>query len=210
MKKISLILDFDGTVADTQAIALDIYNNMARQHGFLQLTTEKLKEIKNLPLLSVAKILKVPVYKLPRLLAQGRRMMQEKSVKAKWFRGLPEVFKKLHNQGVEFYIASSNSEQNIKDFFARAKFTHIRGIEHSSSLFGKHYQIKKITTKYQLDKNLVYYIGDEIRDVEAGKRAGVKTIAVSWGYNSKNGLALAKPDHLITRPSELLVVLPKI
>ncbi len=47
------------------------------------------------------------------------------------------------------------------------------------------------------------YVGDEIRDVEAAKKAGIRVIGVSWGYNSKNALLKAKPDHVIENPEEI-------
>ncbi len=42
----------------------------------------------------------------------------------------------------------------------------------------------------------VYVIGDTPLDVDAGKRAGFKTIAVGTGYSPWEGLVAAKPDYL--------------
>jgi len=49
----------------------------------------------------------------------------------------------------------------------------------------------------------VYFVGDEIRDMEAGKKAKVKTVAVSWGYNTAESLQKENPDYLIDSPQEL-------
>lgn len=49
------------------------------------------------------------------------------------------------------------------------------------------------------------YVGDDLRDVQAGRSAGMRTVAVSWGY-----LGVGEPidawgaDHLINLPDELL------
>jgi len=45
-------------------------------------------------------------------------------------------------------------------------------------------------------------VGDSHADVEAGKSAGVTTVGVSWGYGSREDLAMA--DFIIDHPSELL------
>jgi phosphoglycolate phosphatase len=51
-------------------------------------------------------------------------------------------------------------------------------------------------------------IGDSNFDIEAGKRAGVKTVAVTYGYRSKK--VLKDADFMIDSFSELLDVLQKI
>lgn len=50
------------------------------------------------------------------------------------------------------------------------------------------------------------YIGDSPYDVAAGKAAGIATAAVTWGLFSADDLADAGPDHLLTRPDEIVAV----
>ncbi len=59
-----------------------------------------------------------------------------------------------------------------------------------------------------LEPGACVYVGDDLRDVQAGHAAGMATVAVSWGY-----LGLGDPvaewgaDHLIETPDELLNLL---
>src|SRR5258708_3105981 len=46
-------------------------------------------------------------------------------------------------------------------------------------------------------------IGDAPADMEAGRRAGVKTCAVLWGYGKREDLAKWEPDYWVAHPSEL-------
>jgi phosphoglycolate phosphatase len=46
-------------------------------------------------------------------------------------------------------------------------------------------------------------VGDAPADIEAGRRAGVKTCAVLWGYGDREELAKWQPDYWISDPSEL-------
>jgi phosphoglycolate phosphatase len=48
-------------------------------------------------------------------------------------------------------------------------------------------------------------VGDSAADMEAGRRAGVKTCAVLWGYGRREDLAKWQPDYWITHPRELLI-----
>ena len=46
-------------------------------------------------------------------------------------------------------------------------------------------------------------IGDSPVDIETGKRAGVCTCAVSYGFGERKEIALAEPDYSIDHISEL-------
>ncbi len=48
------------------------------------------------------------------------------------------------------------------------------------------------------------FVGDSAADMEAGRRAGVKTCAVRWGYGRREDMAKWEPDYWITHPRELL------
>ena len=47
-------------------------------------------------------------------------------------------------------------------------------------------------------------VGDAAADMEAGRRAGVRTCAVRWGYGNSDEMARWQPDYWIDRPAELL------
>ncbi len=47
-------------------------------------------------------------------------------------------------------------------------------------------------------------VGDAPADMEAGRRAGVRTCAVRWGYGDSQEMARWEPDYWIDDPRELL------
>jgi len=49
------------------------------------------------------------------------------------------------------------------------------------------------------------FIGDSPTDMEAGRRAGVKTCAVLWGYGKREQMARWEPDYWVEHPNELFV-----
>lgn len=52
------------------------------------------------------------------------------------------------------------------------------------------------------------YVGDDLRDIEAGRAAGMGTVAVAWGYLGQGEPIEAwGADHLINLPAELLKLL---
>ena len=48
------------------------------------------------------------------------------------------------------------------------------------------------------------YVGDEVRDIEAARKAGVAAAAVTWGFHAETLLTANHPDHLITEPRQLV------
>nr|WP_232826105.1 HAD hydrolase-like protein [Cyanothece sp. BG0011] len=51
------------------------------------------------------------------------------------------------------------------------------------------------------------YIGDETRDINSAKKSHVKSVGVTWGFNSSEALEKEKPDFLINHPHELITIL---
>ncbi len=52
------------------------------------------------------------------------------------------------------------------------------------------------------------YVGDHIRDIEAGRRAGMRTVAAGYGYiDASDSVASWQADHIITHGNELLPLL---
>ncbi len=51
------------------------------------------------------------------------------------------------------------------------------------------------------------YIGDDRRDMTAGRAAGMKTMAVTWGYGQPEEINTWGADFIIESPTEILVAL---
>ncbi len=66
-----------------------------------------------------------------------------------------------------------------------------------------------ITDHFKMDPADAYMVGDTVADVEAGKSAGMHTIAVTYGIDSRKELKAAEPDHLIDSLRELLPLIEK-
>jgi len=63
--------------------------------------------------------------------------------------------------------------------------------------------IHDVLARFQIAPAHALIVGDGDTDVEAGRRAGVVTCAVTYGLGNKEGLIAAKPDLLINDLAEL-------
>ena len=57
------------------------------------------------------------------------------------------------------------------------------------------------------DAGVCLYVGDDLRDVQAGQAAGMKVAAARWGYLNGGDPATWSADYLLERPGDLLRVL---
>lgn len=74
-------------------------------------------------------------------------------------------------------------------------------------MFSKVEKIRHITERSGMQGNGTFYIGDTVGDILEAKQAGVKTVAVTWGWHTKEQLSVANPDSLIDSPEELLEII---
>ena len=59
-----------------------------------------------------------------------------------------------------------------------------------------------------LEPGHCWYVGDDLRDIQAGQAAGMPTVAAAWGYcGDAAGPASWNADALATRPLELLEII---
>jgi phosphoglycolate phosphatase len=55
-----------------------------------------------------------------------------------------------------------------------------------------------------------WYVGDDLRDIEAGRAAGMVTVACNWGYCGSIDPATWGADHLLDTPQQLLQMLRRL
>lgn len=61
--------------------------------------------------------------------------------------------------------------------------------------------------KYNINPLEVIYVGDEDRDIIAAKKTKIKTIAVTWGFNTNEKLSRENPDYLVDSPIQIVEAL---
>ena len=54
-----------------------------------------------------------------------------------------------------------------------------------------------------------WYVGDDLRDIQAGRAAGMATVAAAWGYCGDSAPESWEADALIDTPLQLLTLLPQ-
>jgi phosphoglycolate phosphatase-like HAD superfamily hydrolase len=203
-----LLFDFDGTIADTRTIALEILNQMSREFGFRELPEADLEKARKLSTREFIRHLGISTWRVPSIARRGLQLLHERIDQVHPIPGIPEVLGTLHGRGERLAILTSNSQANVQAFLTRHDLPHFEFISCSSKLFGKGREIRSILRRTRLDPHEILYIGDETRDIDAARETGLRVAAVTWGYNSAEALGALDPDHIVSSPSELLGLHP--
>jgi phosphoglycolate phosphatase len=204
MSKKTLLFDFDGTIADTLSISIEIVNKNAEKYGIRKIDPNEIERLKDFTPWQLLKEFRVPLYKLPFFVTKFQSEMYMAIDRVKPFKELPEILQKLHQKGFTLGIVTSNSERNVNNFLKNNSLKMFDFVHNERNVFGKHHTINKVLKEKHLVKEEVFYVGDEVRDIEACAKSGIRMIAVTWGYNSRRILEKYAPSFLIHSPKELL------
>lgn len=198
----------DGTIADSFDYVADF---MASEAGIGPLTSTQKQELRNLSMVAMARKLGYKWWQGPMLLFRGRRRMHAAIKNLKSFAGMPELIKKLHAEGHELFVLSTNSLSNVRYFLHEQKihkyFLEIYG---GVGVFSKAPALRSLLREQGVDIKQAVYVGDEMRDVEAAKSIGLRAVAVSWGFADRDNLKALKPAGLADTPEELMRILEEI
>jgi len=200
---ITYIFDFDGTLANTFDLVLEAVNYYAAQYGYTPLTQAEAVKLRSLSAQKVLAGLGLSHWKVFELMLKVRRYMQSRMQQVNFYPGVGEVLQHLKAEGHDMGILSSNSVKNVSLLLQKENCHVFSFILPSSHLLGKARVLKRILKEKKLNKNNVFYVGDEVRDIEAAHHCGIPMVAVSWGFNTKELLATKHPKYLIEAMQEL-------
>jgi len=200
----NFIFDFDGTIADSLHVVIDVANDIGGRIG-LHVDPDQVDDYRKMSSLQVVRHFKLPVWRLPKLMKQGMREFEQRIPSIDTFPGLPEALAALQQRGDKLFMLTSNSDENVREFLRLRKLDgYFTGIYTDSSLFGKASHLKRIVREQGLVKHDTVYVGDETRDIQAARRATLKVVSVAWGFNHESILKKYRPTYLIHKPAELL------
>jgi phosphoglycolate phosphatase len=118
--------------------------------------------------------------------------------------GVAEMLERLGGRKSTATTKSSETTRNILTQFGLVHhFDHVQGTDGFPAK-PEPVVIEKSLALFGVAPENVLMIGDAPADMEAGRRAGVRTCGVTWGYGKRDEMQRHQPDYWIEQPGELL------
>lgn len=108
-----ILLDFDGTLADSKEVFISVFNQLADLYRFKKIQPEDIGLLNAMPMKERFSYLQVPFYKLPILTSKFLSLYQQSLQEVKLFDGTKELLTALKDHGYNVAIVSSNDRKNI-------------------------------------------------------------------------------------------------
>ncbi|WGS44129.1 HAD hydrolase-like protein [Burkholderia sp. JSH-S8] len=199
-----IAFDFDGTLANSLDCFVAALSEASRVHGFRRVDDALLAELRGLSARDIIRALDVPTWKVPRVTRDMRRLMQQRIAQVTLFPGVADTFAALAARGVHIAIATSNTEAVVRDRLGAQTGRHVAHFACGIPLFGKSRRLRTLARDAGLRAADMLYVGDEIRDAEAARRANIAFQGVAWGYTAPGTLQAHCATPLLTRLDALL------
>ncbi len=202
----NVIFDWSGVIKDALECHLWVVNNIFKEFGIKEISEKELQENweqphmlfynKYLPNLTEEE--QLPVYKK---IILGRDCPKSKSIP-----GMCELIKRLKGKGYFLGVISTDLSETIfpelKEYGLEDVFDNVV----ARSLI-KGVSLKEMALKFNLNPEDTCFIGDSNHEIIAGRENGIKTIAVTWGFNTEEYLKSKNPDYLVHNIKELEEIL---
>lgn len=202
----SIVFDFDGTLADSIASAVAIFQRIGPSLGLKPIADPD--AARSMPTRQFLKQIGVGFWNLARVVRAYQAAAAEEAHELKLFPDWPETLRLLRERGFHLGILSSNREDTIRTCLrangVEELFAFVVGYP---KLFGKAKALHRILKAQKWERDQLLYVGDETRDIEAALKAKVRVVAVGWGFQRLAVLQEAKPTECIESPRGLLALL---
>jgi phosphoglycolate phosphatase len=127
------------------------------------------------------------------------------------YEGIPELLSSLAERGIPLAVLSNKRDDFtrvcVDHFFPSISFHEVRGERAGVPIKPDPQAALEIATSIGADPTRCLFVGDSEIDVQTGIRAGMTSVAVTWGFRPIRVLEEAGATVFISKPKELLGLL---
>ncbi len=203
-----ILFDYDGVLVNSIICNLAVVKKVCNSLGYdVAPDVEYCRTAKCISFETWARHICMSEDLIPIFLTNVLNSLKDSAQTLEAFPQIPEAIRTL-SQRHSLAIVTANTSKAAFEFVSHHNlnecFLDYSGDEHVGS---KKDKIKQFMDQLNFSPEATYYIGDAGTDEEAGRAAGVNTVAVTWGFQGRERLLEAKPDFIVDSPDELLRIL---
>ncbi len=188
-----VVFDFDGTLADSWPWLMENLAGIAERHRLRKVDPAEIETLRGRPSREVVRHFGVRFWQMPFIARDMRKRVAAAADTIPMFDGVPGLLRDVAAAGAIIAVVTSNGEETVRRVLGPSASL----VDHfvcGIAMFGKARKFDRLRRKLGLQRSDVLCVGDEVRDIDAARAAGLAAGAVLWGYANAQALAAAKPD----------------
>jgi phosphoglycolate phosphatase len=196
-----VMFDFDGVVADSFGVFMEVFAGIRHEMGIRQFQTEAeiLELFDGNPIFTLVRR-GFPIWKLRKLAHRFAPQVEAASHRVQPFPGMAAAVSAVAACHPT-YVVTSNNSTAVEAFNARHGITGIIEVIGSDKESSKVKKIKKLRRRHR--HLMPVYLGDTKGDMIEARQAGAITVAAAWGWHPESTLLTAAPDYVLYSPSDV-------
>lgn len=207
------LFDVDGTLLDSAADITGAVREALAAEGVTGLSQRYLESFIGFHLFDLFEQV-LPHYSRAQhdaILQNYRRIyLARRHSSTRLYEGVTEMLSRLPGRKSTATTKSSETARAILTQFGLiSHFEHVQGTDGFPSKPEPDVILKSLDI-FGVDPAECLLVGDSAPDMEAGRRAGVKTCGVRYGYGNLEEMARHEPDYWIESPLDLVAFLPDL
>ncbi len=123
------------------------------------------------------------------------------------FDGMKETVERLSAQHPIAIVTSTPAENATAIIDAHGLTDEVAAVVGPEVAVAKDERIRLVMQEFGFSPEQTWYVTDTVGDIVEAKKAGVKTVAVTWGYHDRERLAAATPDAIAATQQDLISIL---
>jgi len=206
-----VILDFDGVLADTLDDILHFGELVCSRLGYpRKLTPDDLNALDRMEFAEIGRQIGLPEEKIDQFVQGNFELFNQRQRPPRLFNGMDEVVRRA-SANCKIGVVTGNAASVVWRFLETYDLTKyvdvVLGAEFAGSRVDKIRQaINSIDRKAG---SRIFVVGDSVSDIRAAQAVPATSIAVGWGHQRPEKLALTQPDFFAATPQDLLAILAK-
>ncbi len=199
------IFDYDGVIADSLDIWIDVLDKLGDEYGFLyKMTKENVNQLEHVTMDGILEKSGSSRDESAKYLECVYSDMAANSMNIPFFKNIDKVLKLLYSRGNTVCINTANGSSLVgRKFKAEGLDNYVTEIIGGDIPGSKSEKIKYLMEKYSFSPEETWMIGDTRGDIIEGKKAGVNTAAVTYGWHSYDNMLDTDPDFIFRSIEEL-------
>ncbi len=211
-----IIFDLDGTLLDTIDDLANAANTVLKSSGYPTHSVDAFKEMIGDGInILVQRMLPVDNWPEDKIKIMVHQM--EKVYRNSWknqtkpFVSVPKLLDELTQRKLQMAILSNKPEEftieMVKSLLRKWTFDPVLGATPERPKKPDPAAAIAIVDYWKYQPSECLFIGDSEPDIRTAKNAGIVSVAVSWGFRSRQRLIHESPDYIIDSPVDLLNLL---